>query len=414
MLVLLNQLAAKLISVIEFARHGARQYRDPNRTTDEEAELTDYGYYQNKLFAANLKNNYPEIFNEHLDHADVRVVTSSRSRCALSALGQILEMFKHNHTSEENTLDMTRQNYKSLVSKFDVDVLSKEENIVFKSHKTDCKYLQNTRKTDVIRSEHISPYYEYLDTHFNRQKFNATAYLENRTNEIHHFSAIYDLVHSFKSFNNTQAVEEHTFNYMRAFKMYVRLQEKYYNTTITTYHVQNILIEILTSVDDILTGYTRNEPYKKFILFVGHDSNIVPLLNIFKLTSIECLEKALKDYDSIEERANCQFYPEFLANFLFELHQEGTQYYIVAKYNGKVFSLCNGRDRCPLFDLRRMLFNSLQRNYTEYCIKGTNSQLEKQKTKERKLNKGMMILATLVGSLIVIRRIKEGKIFKND
>lgn len=408
----IHHMTTKIISLIEFARHGARHYRDPNRTIDE-VELTEYGYQQNVMYASALKTKYQGLLNG-LEPSETRIVSSHRSRCTYSALAQVIELLGHKETYGGNTLAIATPQLKTLISKYDIDVLSKEDNILFKPHLTDCKFLKNLKRKDVIGSEEVAPFYDYLSSHYKRQKFNATAYLKNRTNEIHHFSAIYDLVHSFKSFNMTQTLDDETFNYMRAFKMYIRLQEKYYNSTVSAFYVQNILIEFLTSIDEILSAYTRNKPYKKFILYAGHDSNIVPLLSTFKLTSVDCIRQELSSYSKIEEKEYCKFYPEFLANFLLELHHEGTQYYIVARYNGKVFNLCNNRERCPLFDFRRLIFQTLQKNYTEFCIKGTNSQLERQKGKEKKLNRGMMILAIIVASLIVIRRIRDGRKLKNE
>ena len=408
--VLVHQICPKLISIIEFARHGARHYRDPNETASN-VELTEFGYQQNILYGSKLKETYPEIFNKDLEISDVRVVTSHRMRCAYSALGQLTKIFEHKYRLGENNYERAKSEYKELISTYDIDVLSKEENIIFKPHLTDCKYLSQLKRKDIIEEQRVSSFYNQLLSHYKRQDFNASKYLEDRTNEIHHFSAAYDLVHSFQSFNTTHPLDEETINYMRALKMFIRSLEKYYDPRVSAFYVQNILIELLSSFDEILTNYTRGQPYKKFALFVGHDSNIVPLLHVFKLTSIDCLHEELSSYKKLEESESCRFYPDFLANFIFELHQEGTRYYVVGKYNGEEFKLCNNRVKCPLFDFRRLILGTLQRNYAEFCVKGTNTQLQKQKAKNDKLNKGMLILACIVATLIVIRRIREGKIF---
>jgi hypothetical protein len=79
---------------------------------------------------------------------------------------------------------------------------------------------------------------------------------------------------------------------------------------------------------------------KKLSILSAHDSNVVPLLVYFNLTSADCLKRQWKN-ETVHE--NCAIPIPFASNLLFELHQNDqtpSNYFVKVRYNGDYYKLC--------------------------------------------------------------------------
>lgn len=79
---------------------------------------------------------------------------------------------------------------------------------------------------------------------------------------------------------------------------------------------------------------------KRLSVYSGHDSNVVPLLVYFNLTSSECLKKQFKNH---KVDGNCAVPVPFASNIFFELHrndQDSSDYFVKIRYNGRYYNLC--------------------------------------------------------------------------
>lgn len=79
---------------------------------------------------------------------------------------------------------------------------------------------------------------------------------------------------------------------------------------------------------------------KRLSVYSAHDSNVVPLLVYFNLTSSECLKKQFKNRTV---NGNCAVPVPFASNIFFELHkneQNPSDYYVKIRYNGQYYNLC--------------------------------------------------------------------------
>lgn len=81
----------------------------------------------------------------------------------------------------------------------------------------------------------------------------------------------------------------------------------------------NILSAILHNMDNMIKN--GKDEVKRFSIYSGHDSNLVPLLNYLNLTTPECITKKWKN-ETIT--GNCADVPPFASNLIFELHQNDT------------------------------------------------------------------------------------------
>ena len=72
---------------------------------------------------------------------------------------------------------------------------------------------------------------------------------------------------------------------------------------------------ILGNMDNIVKH--GKDEVKKYSLYSGHDTNVMPLLNFLNLTNPTCLNKKWKNETVI---GNCAEAPPFAANLILELH----------------------------------------------------------------------------------------------
>lgn len=79
---------------------------------------------------------------------------------------------------------------------------------------------------------------------------------------------------------------------------------------------------------------------KKLSIYSGHDTNVVPLLVFYNLTSSECLKK---QWMGQTVTGNCAVPIPFASNLFFELHQDdknASRFFVKMRYNGNYFNLC--------------------------------------------------------------------------
>ena len=88
---------------------------------------------------------------------------------------------------------------------------------------------------------------------------------------------------------------------------------------------------------------------KKITVFSGHDSDVVPILTFFNLTTADCVQRRFRN-ESIT--GNCADPVPFASSIQFELHQQDSTlglkdssssasgYYVKIKYNGDYYQVC--------------------------------------------------------------------------
>ena len=93
-----------------------------------------------------------------------------------------------------------------------------------------------------------------------------------------------------------------------------------------------LMNHVLMNMDDTIKR--GKDQVKRFSVFSGHDTNIVPLLTFLNLTSADCIEKQWKNQTY---SGNCAEVVPFASNIIFELHESDNSpgtHYVKVKYNG--------------------------------------------------------------------------------
>ena len=120
----------------------------------------------------------------------------------------------------------------------------------------------------------------------------------------------------------------------------------------TTHIAESVLLEIEKKM--------QNKSELKFVGFSGHETNVIPFMLGYGLTSLDCqLKKFMAEYKTSEEakegkgQQKCEMSPAFAANFIWELsHPKNDKktFYVKTMYNGEVIQSCRKMTKdgyCP-------------------------------------------------------------------
>jgi hypothetical protein len=76
---------------------------------------------------------------------------------------------------------------------------------------------------------------------------------------------------------------------------------------------------------------------------------------VLNLTSADCLLEMMRG----NRPQQCQMSPDFASSLLFELHQEGDEFFVKVRYEGNYQTICGGVQACPLEVFEKMVLNEI-------------------------------------------------------
>lgn len=165
---------------------------------------------------------------------------------------------------------------------------------------------------------------------------------------------------------------------------------------------------------DIISGKQEN---LKFVLYSGHDSNVLPFMMAYNLTSSDCLwhiyvkkykPKTASEVNQESKKLDdpvCNMAPDFASSFIWELNQntDDNGYYIRTLFDGTAVSFCPdgkevGADKfCPFEDFVSYTNQHLILNNEDYDP--TCGSLEFQ---TRTAKKVLYVGVYIIGSCLLI------------
>jgi hypothetical protein len=159
-------------------------------------------------------------------------------------------------------------------------------------------------------------------------------------------------------------------------------------------------------LQDILDRFTSKihgaSPQLKFVLYSGTDTLLMPILHNLGISTPECLYKKFVGGDSLaDDNHDTCIYPNFGSNIIFELHFDGSAYYVLVKYNDlEVKFGLNGDPYVTFEDFKEIISNAVGgMNFEKY------SDICKLETKEV-MESGMMnywfMMEILVGFIVAL------------
>jgi len=107
---------------------------------------------------------------------------------------------------------------------------------------------------------------------------------------------------------------------------------------------------------------------RKFVYYSGTDTLLMPVLHSLNVSSPECLYS--KFFNGSSEEDTC-IYPNFGSNIIFELHNDGSEYYVLMKYNDMEVNLGCSDPYCSFEEFQGILLNAIgdmtHEKYSEEC-----------------------------------------------
>lgn len=163
-------------------------------------------------------------------------------------------------------------------------------------------------------------------------------------------------------------------------------------------------------LQDILDRFTSKihgaSPQLKFVLYSGTDTLLMPILHNLGISTPECLYKKFvgeENDDDDDEHDTC-LYPNFGSNIIFELHFDGSNYYVLVKYNDLEVKFEANEEGDPYLtfeEFKGIMLNAIgDMNFEKY------SDICKLETKKVMMESGMMnywcMIEVLVGFVVLV------------
>lgn len=137
--------------------------------------------------------------------------------------------------------------------------------------------------------------------------------------------------------------------------------------------VKTFTTEMTNLITKTIKDRIDNKNSLKYLGLSGHEANIFPFMMQYKLLSEECLMKKYKG-EKIDSSKICYDPPEFAANFIWELSQDGSSnYYVRGKYNNQIVRTCDtpvDAGYCKFDEFKTYMgkhFLLSSEEYTEFC-----------------------------------------------
>lgn len=130
--------------------------------------------------------------------------------------------------------------------------------------------------------------------------------------------------------------------------LYMVIHSGTYSRIISTPFLQKV-------VSDLDQRLNSTSP-RRATIFIGHDTNISPVLNFLNFSSFHCIE-LLWQKKPVDAFLNCERGAGFASNILFELRRDQSgEPYIKVLYNGKEMNLCNRKaTTCAYAEWRKLV-----------------------------------------------------------
>jgi hypothetical protein len=375
-------------AVIQFLRHGARTssfepYDHSLDTMLSREFLTNVGMHSHYLVGAATRKKYSELVSNSYIDKSVRIISSAKERCLLSATSYSMGLFDLGTglPLQSSNLDYSKAPTKHL--QYD-STLSNEMALPFKyqpipiesfSDKFNSKVFQGLSKCKGMK-EHTKKVYKELrkkhETLFKptfdlltNNDYQAIKIFKNSKYTFQDGLKVCDFILT-DAYNNvdskaTQEEIEHCF-YLKSVNNYSRFTDK------------KILSWVLGSLGTFLIPFfekiTNNDTFTKLLAVVAHQRDLGALIFLLNPKITECLEEAYTDrFINMRPVRNpeCILIIKFAASLNFEITtpQNGA-HYIKVLFQNKEVPVCD-TGVCELTEFIKMYKDNADENWFDLC-----------------------------------------------
>ena len=358
LLLLVGAIRCSLLYVVELARHGARfpinPYYDYRETIGDAGELSPTGMRQHYNLGRYLRRMYMEtetFLSVNYDHREIEVWSTQYKRTIESASAQMMGLFPAgtgptipDGVQADRLLPPFTSNSNLEAEDFGlpgglqtVPILDGEyylENCDSYMEWEELMIAENFQDYSNV-TLYYAPFIEKL-----RKLFNLTLEESNLVG----LSRLYDTLYCDRYLGRAVPISNEEMDNLRHLHnyLYMLIHSGTYRRIIGT----PLFTKILADLDSKVANVTSP---KKMTVFLGHDTNISPVLSYLNFSSFLCIEDAWQK-KPLDGYLNCEDGPGFASNVLFELRTDNStaEPYVKVLYNGKEMNLCGRKQtNCP-------------------------------------------------------------------
>jgi hypothetical protein len=359
LLLMIELILNKLLSVVDLNRHGARtSYSFPDKSENiygsGKMQLTINGFRQHQILGEFVNNKYIKQLNFlslEYNQNNFEAFSSQTERTIFSATAFLTGLYpgykiKVNYDETEDfRIDDTfpSSNNQMKIKEIPLQVITKKRDSMY--HALNCKLDKKILKENDVCIEK-DPIYPITTEDLKNSCNELRTFLKIKETEdpnelsdhvkLNYLSDFYtSYVYHFISKLRGRNISEETKVIVKKEKINRWYCERIHDSKKYRLSVSNFLDKIYDYFKKAVeANEKKSEDYKKMVLFFGHDTNFVNLFtNIFKTEFLkEMLNKAIED-----EQIYNFLIPPFASNIFFELHfnEETANYYVQIIYNGE-------------------------------------------------------------------------------
>ena len=360
MTVCVAQSQYQVVHLTEYMRHGARTTWLNSLNTNLTLEvgignLTANGVRMQYVLGAQLRETYPSIFKVPWKGTNVKVHSSSVHRTILSAASQLMGLFPLG-SGEEYPLDdfskyglppfeglsVSFQNKSALPHQFRPFAYDiKSEQLDYDFFPGLYHVCPKARDYANLRTNAKLNKYQYLVIELGKEVealgFNSKKYYNKEVHTVESLAYLFDEANSYYNYYGKYYPGISSDLHERLY----RVSQLNFNFLLPDEKIQRMLADgvarnIVNAIDDVVNK--RSET--KFTLFSGHDTGIYTHMQLYGLSTEDCLVEKFK-LNTKSTTEPCHDVPEFASPFLYELALKGEVYYVRALYIGKAFKICD-------------------------------------------------------------------------
>ena len=418
--------SAEVVTVVEFARHGARgPLYDLNPQGSSwlskwgVEQLTGNGMRMHYHLGKEMVAKYPDIFNDKFNPAMMQTKSTNFNRTISSAFSHfmgLVDQFKGKDLdfpdddprlfpSAKITIDPKVGFRTALPNGFEpIPAFSRPNQRVLQVIRDDCPagktaalkakkevsdFIMSQDKVKDAMADWAKQLYGINDLEARFKQLNVQPVDNSGAEALDKLFflsdfMIQDAIHNENApINNIDEGKKNT--YRKALMAYSVASLARFNDTV---YAANIISDFMQEVQNIISERMASknpETLKKYFYYSGHDDLMSAILQQMSIITTSCMFEVLT---SSQDIPRCEAAPDLASNLIWELHKiaptEGKtepEWGIVFRYNFKSFDFCqtgkmvdNDYYVCPIDKFKEKLAQITYPDWQDYCYTGVNAE----------------------------------------
>jgi hypothetical protein len=356
----------KLVMVL--ARHGARYPIAAGIDERRKGEITENGLRMCYLLGKFIRIKYADFFPAKFNYNRNYVLASGLPRTQMSAQSLMLGIYDFNSLTDPLKVD--RKYYTPEWEGFDIvdDLITPlpegfqpipvhsyqpEENFAFESFNFDlCPKVKAFTLADTdSQGQELLGYLNLVLVDLKNEGFDYKDILGTDTLEnVMYFYILADYIIASRYTGKVDNISDKLFDKIYLlYSMtlnYIFFREQNH----AKYFISELAALMVAQFEGAKAALDKGDDhFNQFVLFHGHDINLMNVLSLVGLSSYECLKNL---YLGKSDSNECMKSPPYSSSFIFEMYNEDAKLFVDTLYNGEQVGFCTNQknEKCTYED----------------------------------------------------------------